>query len=666
MNRLIADASNRLIGVDRTGFAMILRFIPGHGGEGYVGGAMHMMMSNGGAVLQKFEPVLDLDKTFRTLPGMAFGLRQPVIVGLIRIALPAKIDFNALDRAMSEFVPDLAIREDALGRDTGASLLKRMHEWHAAIQRSVNVPVFGPCHVAPIEDGSDKAGNQLRMIALPLANSAATMMALRWTIEAINLFLAGPADGNASREVLREKYAELTRKLQDYAVPGTNTFHFMEAAYDRRIELNWIADAIFRYGCGRNSVWLDSSITSNTPWFGVRLARNKAKSAHILRYFGLPTPDHIPVANEDEAVAAAARLGYPVVIKPADKEQGLGVFASLATEKVVRTSFQEAAKHSGLILVEKHIPGEDYRITVMQGEVIKIMYRRPGGITGDGRRTVATLIADEQLHPHYQRTLKRTNVMRLTLDDEARELIAEAGLDTESVPPAGKFIPLRRKSNISAGGTHGVVPAADIHPDNLSLAIHAAQVLGLDIAGIDLITPDITRSWREVKGAICEVNAQPQISHRDTPELFGNMLAALLKDGSHIPLHLFLLGPDVKPPKAPVELAKRMGCNAVSLGKSGWIEGAGIIGPLRDGYASAKAILGDRRVTAALVIMTAEAVVKFGLPAASFTSIRFHRMDASGDTGADTLLSSAGTMVQGHSNDIKTVLHKPGTPQPQT
>lgn len=624
-----------------------------------------MMMSDGGASLQEAGSVLDLDEPFRTLPGVAFGVRQPVIIGSIRIALPATIDFDALDRAMSEFVPGFAAREDTGGRDTGEALLERLHEWHATIQRSVNVPVFGPCHVAPVEDGNDAAGTRSRMIVLPRAHSSATMMTLRWTIEAINLFLARPADGTELRKALREKYAQLTRKLQDYAVQGTNTFHFMEAAYDRRIELNRIVDTIYRYGLGRNSVWLDSSITSNTPAFGVRLAADKLKSARILRYFGLPTPDHIPVANEDEAVAAAARLGYPVVVKPADKEQGLGVFASLATEKLVRTCFQEATKHSRRILVEKHIPGQDYRITVMHGEVIKVMYRRPGGVTGDGRSTVAALIANEQLQPHYQRALRRTNTMRLAFDDEARELIAEAGLDTESVPPAGTFIPLRRKSNISTGGTHGIVPTADIHPDNLSLAIHAAQALGLDIAGIDLITPDITRSWREVKGAICEVNAQPQISHRDTPELFGKMLSALLKDGSHIPLHLFLLGPNVKLPRVPVELAKRMGCNAISMHQGGWIEGAGTIGPLSDSYASAKAILGDRRVTGALIVMTAEAVVKFGLPASSFTSIRVLRKDAPGDTGADTLLSRARTMVQGHSNDIKTVLPKPGAPQPQ-
>lgn len=608
-------------------------------------------------------PVLDLDKGFQRLRGAVFGVKQPVIISAIRTSLPEAIDFDALEQAMSGFAPDLVAPVDADRTDQGKFLLERLHDWQAAIQRSVNVPVFGPCHVATVRKGYDEVATGLSTIALNYANPSATMMTLRWAIEAINLFLTRPAPKGAEVAALGETFAQLLGNLQNYAVQGTNTFHFMEAAHNQKIELNWVFDTIYRYGLGKNSVWLESSITSNTPLFGVKLASDKFKSAHILRCFGLPTPDHILVADEDEAVTAAAQLGYPVVIKPADQEQGRGVFASLATERAVRTSFQAAAKHSNRTLVEKHIPGEDYRITVMHGKVIKVVYRRPGGITGDGHNTVAALIAKEQLKPHYQRTLKRTNTMRLGLDEEACDLLADAGLETESIPPAGKFIALRRKSNITAGGTHGLVPAADIHPDNVSLAVNAAQVLGLDIAGIDLIIPDLSKSWREVNGVICEVNAQPQIGHRDTPELFGKMLSALLKDGGRIPLHLFLLGPEAMPPEAPIKLAKRLGCNAVSLGEYGWIEGVGNIGPLIDDYASAKAILGDRRVTGAVVIMAAETVLKFGLPAASFNSIRLLKTNASREAGGDRVLDVAETLVQGHSNDIKTMWAKPAVSQ---
>ncbi|QZP08859.1 hypothetical protein [Caenibius sp. WL] len=560
------------------------------------------------------DPVLQLRGPFVFLPGKGFGIRQSVASVRIQLHLPYQIDGTALDNAMEEFLPDQPIHLPQ-ANDHASLILFRILAWQAAIQRNANLPVFGLGH-------SFNLNSTERLLIMPYFCTPASQTVMAWILAAIRFFVFPPSKQTHSLEDVRRLYAELRAELRKHALPGTNVFHFLEAAHTRKLEINHIASDVISFGVGCNSRWLDSTITDSTPSMAIKNARNKFACARILDLHGLPTPIHGIPANADQAVSIAEQIGYPVVVKPYDLDGGRGVYAGLPHDEAVREAYACASAESSNLLVEKHIVGSDFRLTVLHGEVIKVMKRRPGGVTGDGSRTIAELMKEEQRKPDHQAALRRTGHMRISLDAEAMELLQENGLTQDSVPERGRFVVLRRKSNISTGGTYTIIPVTHIHLDNLRLAVSAASVIGLDIAGVDLIITDITKSWREVGGAICEVNGKPQIGHRDTPEIYDLILSRLLKNHGELNVHLIISDTHKPPSSAFIEEMTAKGYNAIVHGNAATTVEGGVIGPFQNSFYAAKAILSDRRTTGAILFMCLDDIISHGLPASWFTSIR--------------------------------------------
>jgi cyanophycin synthetase len=211
---------------------------------------------------------------------------------------------------------------------------------------------------------------------------------------------------------------------------------------------------------------------------------------------------------------------------------------------------------------------------------------------------------------------------KIAIDAEARALLKARGYARASVIPAGEFVPLRRKGNISAGGTYRVVPVEEIHPDNAALAANAAATIGLDLAGIDIISEDPRRSWHDTGGIICEVNASPQIGYTGTEEIFGEILTGVLGGNGRIPLHLLLVQNGLEPPMPMPDLAAAAECNAAAWGTHGWIARVGRLGPFADVFQASRAILFNPQVDSAMIAMSENEAMRFGLPAAQFASIR--------------------------------------------
>jgi cyanophycin synthetase len=431
--------------------------------------------------------------------------------------------------------------------------------------------------------------------------------------------------------------------LRPFAPTGVNNFHFLAAA--DRLGVPWrpLLPGTYFFGTGRWSCRLLSSMTSQTSAMGVRTAHSKHVTARLLSAFGLPAPVHLVVASESEAVAAARGIGFPVVVKPDDQEQGRGVMAGLRDEPSVARAYRFAREHSPRVLVERHCEGQDFRMTVFRGEVVKIMARRAGGVVGDGEHTIRQLVEAVQNSPRFSTIHRQTGRHLLALDEEAAELLSEQGFGPETVLGPGVRQPLRRKSNISAGGEQILVPIPDVHPDNLRLAVRAAEALELDLAGVDLIIPDIRRSWFDSDCVINEVNAIPQIGITLAPETYASILNKLLDGRRGIPVHLLVLAGADPAVSELQRLAK--GCNGLSTSAGVWVDGHLVVPRPPSGFEAARILLLERTVEAALCVVSAGELVRFGAPAARFASIRVYGAVAN-DAAATRTLAQALRMVR--------------------
>lgn len=234
---------------------------------------------------------------------------------------------------------------------------------------------------------------------------------------------------------------------------------------------------------------------------------DKDLTKRLLSDAGLPVPRGDVVRTIEDAVRAAKRIGYPVVVKPLDGNHGRGVTIDLSEPAAVEQAFAEAVRHGRKVIVEQYFKGRDHRILVVNGELVAVVERVPAHVTGDGRSTVSALI--EILNQDPRRGDGHENFMaRAKFNDHVLVVLARAGLTPESVPSLGQVVYLCDTANLSTGGT-AVDGTDDIHPDNAMTARRAARVIGLDVAGIEFVVPAMARSVHETGGGIIEANAAP-------------------------------------------------------------------------------------------------------------------------------------------------------------
>ncbi|HEY8599602.1 MAG TPA: cyanophycin synthetase, partial [Thermomicrobiales bacterium] len=300
-------------------------------------------------------------------------------------------------------------------------------------------------------------------------------------------------------------------RLAERKAYGPSTRALVEEAKRRDIPIQRLDEnrSLVQLGHGMYQRRIWATVTSATGDVAVDIAANKELTSRLLRNVGIPVPDSRTVDDEDEAARAARRIGYPVVLKPLDGNHGRGVGINLADEAVVRAHYPIArdASRGGTVIVESYITGKDYRVLVVGGRVVAVAERVPAHVVGDGTHTLRELVeianADPRRGVGHEKVLTRIN-----FDAGAAALATQQGYGPDDVVPADVWVQLALTGNMSTGGT-SIDRTDEIHPDNWAIAAQAAQVIGLDVAGIDFLTPDITRSVKEIGGAICEVNAGP-------------------------------------------------------------------------------------------------------------------------------------------------------------
>ncbi len=291
---------------------------------------------------------------------------------------------------------------------------------------------------------------------------------------------------------------------------GPSTQAILDEAIVRDIPWQRLnSGSLVQLGHGTLQKRIRATMTSVTSSLAVDIASDKELTNRLLAAAGLPVPTSEVVRDPDAAVLMARRIGYPVVLKPLDGNHGRGVAINLNSEAEVRGAFEEAYDQSkrGYVLVESFITGKDYRVLVIGGNMVAVAERVPAHVIGDGAKTVAELVETTNADP--RRGVGHEKVLtRIEVNAAAVELVRAQGFEMDAVPPRGEMVKLALTGNMSTGGI-SIDRTFEAHPDNVDIAEEAARVVGLDIAGIDFLCPDITQPVRETGGAICEVNAAP-------------------------------------------------------------------------------------------------------------------------------------------------------------
>lgn len=279
----------------------------------------------------------------------------------------------------------------------------------------------------------------------------------------------------------------------------------MLAAQKRGLPCEKLANSrCMRLGQGQNQKLIQFTTTPKTPSPSVSLTGSKHATNRLLREADLPCPQQKVVHTEQDALAATERLGPPVTVKPLRGNLGRGVTTNLKDTDNIREAFQQARRIAPRVLVETFLRGDDHRLLVVGGRLVGAVKRVPPTVVGDGRRTIRKLI--RRLNADPKRDGLRSYPIKLNASVELT--LKRQGYTLDCIPEAGQRVALRSAANFSAGGSNiGVLE--HIHPDNRTMAEAAAQTVGLDIAGIDFITPDISRPYWEVGGGIVEVNTHP-------------------------------------------------------------------------------------------------------------------------------------------------------------
>ena len=418
--------------------------------------------------------------------------------------------------------------------------------------------------------------------------------------------------------------AELERfiRLAQRRAFGPSTASLVNAAEQRGIP--WIRlnnRSLVQLGHGKYQRRIQATVTSETRHTAVEIASDKRLTNQILEDLGLPVPRQRIVDEADEAVEAAERLGYPVVVKPLDGNHGRGVSINLTTPEQVRDAFEKAYERASTVIVETYQTGHDYRILVVNGKVVAVSQRVPGHVVGDGEHTVAELVDLVNLDP--RRGVGHEKVLtRLELDHQALRLLEQAGLTAESVLPAGEIFYLRSTGNLSTGGT--AIDKTDvIHYDNRIMAERAVKAVGLDVGGVDFISPDIARSHQDVGGAIVEINAAPGFRMHVAPtegkprDVAGPVIDMLFPQGTpyRIPIAA-ITGTNGKTTTTRMvgHILKLSGCHVGMTTSDGvYIDGVLTVKGDMTGPWSSHLVLRDPNVDAAVLETARGGIVRSGL-----------------------------------------------------
>ena len=314
---------------------------------------------------------------------------------------------------------------------------------------------------------------------------------------------------------VKQALAEL-RDLDEDVRLGPSTGSIVDAALARGIPYRRLTEgSLVQFGWGSKQKRIQAAETSSTSAIAEAIAQDKDLTKMLLQAAGVPVPEGHLARDPDEAWDIATQIGLPVVIKPRDGNQGKGVAVNIETREQLNQAFEVASTISRDVIVEQYIPGHDFRMLVIGNQLIAAARRDPPSVIGDGQHTIAQLVDTVNLDP-LRGDGHATALTKIRLDEIALATLASQGLTAQSIPEHGQRILLRNNANLSTGGSATDV-TDEVHPELAARMVTAAQMVGLDIAGVDLVAETVIKPMEEQRAGIVEINAAPGLRMHLSP-----------------------------------------------------------------------------------------------------------------------------------------------------
>ena len=483
------------------------------------------------------------------IAGFRLGLKQASIWLRPELLVPDQPDSKKIDDELLERfgIEPREVNLRITRRLTAKEQTAQQFAWQimalaSNLLQSIKIPCFDRGAILDVQCVNEDSQRYRLSCLFP----AIEEQSLRWVSDCFERAyrlvsrLADPGQTDAEMadllEALHEKFITEAKKQ----IPGgDSTIPALKTAFQLDIPFIYLGQGIYQLGWGVHRRLSDRSTSGMDSAVGATISQDKHTTARILRQAGLPAPIHSIAGTREEAAEAAQRIGFPVVIKPADKDRGEGVTVSIRDVDGVYAAFDSASALSKHILVEKQVPGICHRILVVGDTSAYTVARLPIAVIGDGIHTVRELIAQSN-----QREARRAKHRRHSLfpcDELADETLKSRGFSFESIPENGVHAQLRPIETTQWGGLPKVF-SDDIHPENIKIALQAAKLMNLNVAGVDLISEDICKPWYENGAVINEVNFAPYLGLRYAYQRSGaeKLVQNLFPQGARIPVEIYI------------------------------------------------------------------------------------------------------------------------------
>lgn len=460
----------------------------------------------------------------------------------INFVVPSVIDFSHLDKWLKLLEIDNIAFSQTFKTQNHALLWRVMVLIKTLLQYS-NIPAFYTGEIVKLSSNPSDATKLtavIRIAHIEYIPQLCYTMALDGAFQTIMWMHNNPITTENTAQLYKNMHLKIINAITKNVPYGQSTIPLLREAYLHNIPYFHLGRGVYQLGLGAKSRKIDRSTTDGDSAMGSKLSHNKAISAQIIHMAGLPSPQHGIAKTLAEALKITDRLGWPLVVKPSDLDRGEGVRVNIESNLALEDAFNVARKLSKnkQVIVERQVEGVCHRLFVAQGRLLYGVKRLPKSLQADGIHTIDQLITLENEAEDKKAPWKRKEPF--PRDADTIQVLKKAGYSLESIPKSGEWIALRDIESTRWGGRDEEV-TNQIHPDNIAIALRAASVFELDVAGVDIISSDIAIPWHKNGAIITEINFSPllgggEISKSHIPAL----LHTLMRGNGRIPIEAFV------------------------------------------------------------------------------------------------------------------------------